>query len=94
MVTTIGRVLATTVVAALGVCIFAKLAPIGAGQMLLICFAWALAYFGDEVAPLIGVTTSSSTSQYIDPVIRGIGWALLLVVLSLHALRVARWWQS
>ena len=78
MITTIGRVLATGVVVALGFGIFANLAPIGIWQMFMACVGWALAYFSDELAPLVGVPSSPSTSQYIEPVIRGIGWLFLL----------------
>ena len=48
--------------------------------MFLACVGWALAYFGDELAPLVGVTSTSSSSRYVDPVIRTIGWSFLLVV--------------
>ena len=90
MATIIGRILATVIVVALALCTFAKLAPIGLLQVLVVCFGWALAYFGDELAPLLGVTTTSSTYQYVEPVVRGIGWFLLLVVLALYIARVIR----
>jgi len=92
MITTIGRVLATGVVVALGFGIVANLAPIGIWQMFMACVGWALAYFGDELAPLVGVTSSPSTSQYIEPVIRGIGWLFLLLAFGLFLVRMQRIW--
>ena len=92
MITTIGRVLATGIVVALGVGIFANFAPIGLGQMFLACVGWALAYFGDELAPLVGVTATPSTSHYIEPVIRSIGWIFLLAASGLFVARVVRIW--
>jgi hypothetical protein len=92
MVATIGRVLATGIVVALGFGIVAGVAPIGIGQMLMACLGWALAYFGDDLAPLIGVTTTPSTSQYVEPVIRGIGWLFLLAAFGLFVARTSRIW--
>jgi uncharacterized membrane protein len=92
MITTIGRVLATGLIVALGFCVFANLAPISVWQMLLACVGWALAYFGDELAPLVGATSSPSTTQYVEPVIRGIGWVLLLAAFGLFVIRMQRLW--
>ena len=92
MITTIGRVLATVIAVAIGVGVFAGVAPIGGGQVLLVVFGWALAYFGDEVAPLIGVSSTPSTAQYVEPIIRGIGWLLLLAVSALYVARMTRFW--
>jgi hypothetical protein len=92
MVATISRVLATGIFAAMGIGILVGLAPIGIGQMLLACAGWALAYFGDDLAPLVGVKTSPSTSHYVEPIIRGIGWLLLLAALGLFVARTSRLW--
>jgi hypothetical protein len=92
MITTIGRVLATGIVVALGLGIFANIAPIGIWQMSLACVGWALAYFGDELAPLVGVTSTPSTSHLIEPVIRSIGWLFLLAASGLFIARVFRIW--
>ena len=89
---TIGRVLATGIVVALGLGIFANIASIGIWQMFLACVGWALAYFGDELAPLVGVTSTPSTSQYIEPVIRSIGWLFLLAASGLFIARILRIW--
>ena len=86
------RVLATVLFAVMGVGILAGLAPIGLGQMFLACAGWSLAYFGDDLAPLVGVKTSSSTSHYVEPIIRGIGWLLLLAALGLFVVRTSRLW--
>ena len=92
MITTIGHVLATSIAAALLIGVFVGAAPIGVGQLLMVLLGWTLAYFGDEVAPLIGVTSTSSSAQYVEPVIRAIGWLLLLVALGLDIARMARIW--
>jgi hypothetical protein len=92
MLTTIGRFVATGLVVALTVGIFAKIAPIGIGQMFLACVGWSLAYFGDELAPLVGVTSTSSSSRYVDPVIRTIGWLFLLSASGLFLARILRIW--
>jgi hypothetical protein len=92
MVATIARVLATAIVVAMGIGIVAGLAPVGVGQILLACAGWALAYFGDDLAPLVGVATTPSTSHYVEPIIRGIGWLLLLAALGLFVVRAARLW--
>lgn len=76
----------------MGIGILVGLAPIGIGQMLLACAGWALAYFGDDLAPLVGVKTSPSTSHYVEPIIRGIGWLLLLAALGLFVARTSRLW--
>ena len=92
MLTAIGRFAATGLVVALTLGIFAKIAPIGIWQMFLVCVGWALAYFGDELAPLIGVTSTSSSSRCVDPVIRTIGWLFLLSVSGLFLARILRIW--
>lgn len=92
MVTTIARVLATGIVVAMGMGIVAGLAPVGVGQILQACVGWALAYFGDDLAPLVGVSTTPSTSNYVEPVIRGIGWLLLLAAFGLFVVRTSRLW--
>jgi len=92
MLTTISRFLATGVVVALVLAIFAKIAPIGMLQMFLACLGWALAYFGDELAPLLGVTSTSSASRYVDPVIRAIGWLFLFSASGLFLARALRIW--
>ena len=84
------RVLATVIALAVGFGILAGAAPIGVGQLLLVGFGWALAYFGDEMAPLIGITSSPSTSQYVEPIIRAIGWLLLLAACALYVARIFR----
>ena len=92
MITTIGRFVATGLVVALALAIVAKIAPIGIGQMFLACVGWALAFFGDELAPLVGVTSTSSSSRYVDPVIRSIGWLFLLSASGLFLARILRIW--
>lgn len=90
MLTTIGRFAATGLVVALTLGIFTNIAPIGIGQMFLACVGWSLAYFGDELASLVGVTSTSSSSRYVDPVIRTIGWLFLLSASALFLARVLR----
>ena len=92
MVTTIGRLLATAIVVLLGVCIVANVAFVGIWQMLLACVGWALAYFGDELAPIVGITSTPSTSHYVEPVIRTVGWLFLLAASGLVFARVFRLW--
>jgi hypothetical protein len=91
MITTMSRILATVVVVALGLCVVVNTAPVGIWQMLLVCVGWALAYFGDELAPLVGITSTPATSPYVEPVVRGIGWLLLLAASGVyigHILRI------
>jgi hypothetical protein len=88
----INRLLATGVLFAMLVPVVAKLAPIDPAQVVLALFGWGLAYFGDEVAPLIGIDASSSSVRFIDPVIRTIGWLLLLSGSGLLWARVIRLW--
>jgi len=90
MVTTISRILATGIVVFLGIWIVTDFALFGIGQLFMVCVGWALAYFGDDIAPLLGVTTSPSATRFVEPVVRGIGWLLLLVALGLF---VARNWN-
>jgi len=92
MILMIARVAATGIAAAMGIGILAGLAPVGAGQILLACAGWALACFGDELAPLVGVTTTSSTPRYVEPIVRGSGWLLLLTALGLFVVRTSRLW--
>lgn len=84
--------LATGLVVTLGYGNLADLAPISVWQMLMACVGWALAYFGAELAPLIGVPSSPSTAHHVEPVIRGIGWLFLLVALGLFVVRMERIW--
>jgi hypothetical protein len=90
MATTISRILATGVVVFLGLWIVTDFVLFGIWQLLMICFGWALAYFGDDVAPLLGITPSPSTARYVDPVVRSLGLLLLLVALGLF---VSRNWR-
>jgi hypothetical protein len=87
MVTTFGRILATGIVVFLGIYIVADFALFGIWQLFMICVGWVLAYFGNEIAPLLGVTPSPSTAKYVEPVLRSIGWLLLLVALGLFGTR-------
>jgi len=88
----INRLLATGVLIAMLVPVATKLAPIDPAQVVLALFGWGLAYFGDEVAPLIGIDASSSSVRFLDPVIRTIGWLLLLSGSGLLWARVIRLW--
>ena len=92
MFTSISRILATGIVVFLGICIVANYAFVGIWQMLLACAGWALAYFGDELAPLVGVTSSPSGSRYVEPVIRCIGWLFLLAAIGLVVVRIPGIW--
>jgi len=65
----VNRLLATGVLIAMLVPVIATLAPIDPAQVVLALFGWGLAYYGDEVAPLIGIDASSSSVRFIDPVI-------------------------
>jgi hypothetical protein len=82
MFTTISRILATGIVVFLGYYIVIDFAFFGIWQMFMVCVGWAFAYFGDEIAPLLGVTPSPSTARYVEPVVRSIGWVFLLVALG------------
>ena len=88
----VNRLLATGVLIAMLVPVIATLAPIDPAQVVLALFGWGLAYYGDEVAPLIGIDASSSSVRFIDPVIRTIGWLLLLSGSGLLWARVIRLW--
>ena len=79
MVTTFGRILATGLIVALGFGVYARTAPFAILQMFMDCVGWALAYFGDELAPVLRITSTPSTARYVEPVIRSIGWLFLLV---------------
>jgi hypothetical protein len=61
--------------------------PIAAGELLVAIFGWSLAYFGSEMAALIRVRSTSASDQYIDPIIRALGWIFVLVVLALFVTR-------
>lgn len=92
----IGRGLATVIAVALTLCIMIGLAPTSyrgtVWQVVLIWFAWALAYFGDEVAPLVGVTTNSSTPDAVDSIIRALGWFLMGVTVAVYVAQAAHLW--
>lgn len=92
MITTFSRALASVIALALVVGVFANIAPIPWWQALLACVGWGLAYFGDELAPVIRLESTPSTSRYIEPVVRGIGWLFLLLAAGLYCARVARIW--
>lgn len=87
MATTISRILATGVVVFLGLWIVTDFALFGIWQLFMTCVGWALAFFGDEVAPLLGITPSPSTARYVDPVVRSLGLLLLLAALGLFVTR-------
>jgi hypothetical protein len=72
--------------------VVAKLAPINVGQALLGILGWFLAFFGDEVAPLIGIDASSPSVRFVDPIIKTIGWLFLASATGLLVARVIRLW--
>jgi hypothetical protein len=92
MLTTIGRALATIIAVALLVSSFTPMSPSPVLQVLLVCAGWALAYFGDDLAPLVGLQSSPSASHYVEPVVRGIGWLLLLAAFGFLFARGLRFW--
>ena len=94
MIELAGRVLASVIAIATLVGVFATLAPIPMWQACLVCVGWGLAYFGDELAPLINLESTPSTSRYIDPVVRTIGWLFLLAAFGLYGARVLRLWSN
>ena len=92
MLSVAGRVLASALAVLMALGILFKVAPISTWQALLACVGWGLAYFGDDLAPVIGLQTSPSTSRYIEPVVRGIGWLFLVSAFGLYCARVFRLW--
>ena len=89
---TIVRGLATVLVLAILSGVISKIAPIPLWQGLLMCAGWALVYFGDELAPILGLESTPATAQYIDPIVRGIGWLFLLVAFGLYCARALHIW--
>jgi len=57
--------------------------PMGGGVILMALFGWWLAFFGAEMAPLLGIRRDSGSDQYIEPFIQVIGWVFIFVVLGL-----------
>lgn len=55
MIELAGRVLASVIAMATLVGFVANLAPIPIWQGCLVCVGWGLAYFGDELAPIINL---------------------------------------
>ena len=90
MITTISRFLATAITLALALGGLAVLGPITitVGMVLLACAGWALAYFGDDLAPIFGLESRPATSPYIDRLVRGVGWLFLLAAFGLFLARV------
>jgi hypothetical protein len=92
MAVAISRILATGVAAFIGIWIVTDFALFGIWQLFMVCVGWALAYFGDEFAPLLGVAPSTATTAYVEPIVRAIGWLLLLVALGLFVTRTWNVW--
>jgi len=70
------RILATSALALVAAMIFVT----GRGPRELIVVAilgWFLAFYGEEVAPLLNIQVTSSSADLVAPVIRAIGWLLL-----------------
>ena len=91
MITSIGRFLVAAIVLALALGVV-TLAPTIIAQALLACAGLALAYFGGELAPMVGLGSIAGTSSYVDPLVRGIGWILLLATVGLFLARVTGVW--
>jgi hypothetical protein len=87
MATIIGRVLATAML--IGLAFLSRRAPISIGQLLLALFGWALAFFGDELSPAIGVHSTPDTAPYVGTVVRGVGWLFLIATFTLVSVRAA-----
>ena len=92
MIAMVSRAVASAMALALAVGVFAQIAPIPWWQALMACVGWGLAYFGDDLAPAIGLNSTPSTSRYIDPFVRGIGWLFLLVAFGFYVARVLHEW--
>ncbi len=54
-------------------------------------FGWFLAFYGDEVGPLLNVKSDSSTTELVAPFIRSIGWVFLAASGGLAIAYVAKY---
>ena len=76
MWTQANRILATLTLVLVVAMIFAT----GRGPKELITVAilgWFLAFYGEEVAPLLNIQVTSSSADLVAPIIRAIGWLFL-----------------
>lgn len=87
MAAVVGRILATIVLIALA--FVSRYAPIGLLLLVVAFVGWALAFFGDELSPFIGVHSTPGTAQYVGSVVRGIGWFFLLATFAFAVARAA-----
>jgi hypothetical protein len=83
----VGQILATIVLIALA--FVSRHAPIGLLLLVVAFLEWALAFFGDELSPFIGVHSTPEAAPYVSPVVRGIGWLFLLATSALAIARAA-----
>lgn len=46
-------------------------------RIIVALLGWLLAYYGEEVTPLLSVEANSSDADLVAPVVRTIGWLFL-----------------
>jgi hypothetical protein len=84
------RIIVTLVLVSIVVGIFSSHAPmqiaivkVSKGVLLPALFGWALVFFGAEIAPLLNIHNPFESNDFIDPIIRMIGWVFVLGALGL-----------
>jgi len=87
MAAVVGRILATIVLIALA--FVSRHAPIGLLLLVVAFLGWALAFFGEELSPFIGVHSTPGTAPYVGSAVRGIGWLFLLATFAFAIARAA-----